>query len=300
MDITYDLIIKYLVSENKEFITKKHITNNSDTFPKKFKELCMNNYYRYGINHNNDVEGSLYGSLLTIINLDYITYSNDDETKEILKFKKALSEYKINELNIIKKICKILNINIIILNFKNEEINIYYPNDIYELYQSTIILANYDSMYEPIIQISDNKKIFNYDDLIIKNIFELEIKLNKIKYNDNLLLFVDDKNELENRVTDTENIITATENMVTDTENVIIDTENIITETDIMNTFIKEEIVVPETKTKKNKPTKKEEFTESTLSKKTKKELGEILQGKNININVDKMLKKDIIKLILQ
>jgi len=253
MEINYDLIIKYLVTKKNTFNSKKHILVNSNLFPNKFKELLQNKYYRYGINQNN----GFYNAILTLLNKNFITYNNDEEIYEFNQLTKSIS---IDEINIniidekhIKYLADLLQINFLIFDFKTEIINLFHCENECNPYKPTVLIANYDNFYEPIISEIDNKKIFSYNDLNIKKIYQL---LNN-KLNDNL-----DK---------------------------------------ILNEFIPNQLNI-ENQTLFIKQNIDNNFNENQLNKFKKEKLIEILDKKNIkiNININKMLKKDIIKLILE
>ena len=274
MEINYDLIMKYLVTKKTQFSSKKHILVYSDLFPDKFKAILQNKFYRYGVNQNN----SFYNTLLTLLNKHFITNNNDEEILEINNFKKSLSKAIVdfnipNYLNFIDKktvfnninefhiqiISEMLSINFIIFDFKNETIKTIYNGDICNPYKPTLLIANYDEFFEPIIYETDNKKIFSYNDLVIKKLYNSELavfpSLNKTyKLQDTL------KEILLNEFTETK-------------------VDNPI--------FTKEEIIVVEP-----------DYTQSKLNKMVKKELEEILDKKKIKYS-SKMLKKDLIDLIL-
>jgi hypothetical protein len=247
MDINYELIIKYLANSKKPvFASKKFIQVSSETFPDNFKEILQNKFYRYGVtqldNKNNNI--SFYNSLLTLLNKQFITYSLQDEIVEINNFKKSIS---LNELDI-QYISDNLDVNFLIFDFKSNEINVIFSGVYCNPYKNTLLLANFEDQYEPIINETDNKRLFSYNDIIIKKIYQSDLKSTKpFKLVDNL--------------------------------------KEIITEMSQTTTFIK--------------PVENE-YDEKKLNKMTKKELEEILEKKNIKINVSKTLKKDIIELILK
>lgn len=206
MEINYDLILKYLATKKVQFSSKKHILVYSDMFPEKFKNILQNKFYRYGVNQNN----SFYNTILTLLNKQFITNNNDEELIEVNNLKNSLNKKLLNftlpdYLNFIDKksvlnninefliqvISEMLSINFIIFDFKNESIKIIYTGTTCNPYKPTLLIANCDESYEPIIYETDNKKIFSYNDVIIKKLYnsELEIfsSLNKeFKLNDNL------------------------------------------------------------------------------------------------------------------
>lgn len=201
MEINYDLIIKYLVTKKVQFSSKKHILIYSDLFPEKFKNILQNKFYRYGVNQNN----SFYNSILTLLNKHFITNNSDEEIMEITKFQKSLNKILVdfelpNYLSSIDKktvlnnineqhiqiISEILSINFIIFDFKTELINIIYTGENCNPYKPTLLIANYEDSYEPVIYEIDNKKIFSYNDLIIKKLYNTNIENKEFKLYDNL------------------------------------------------------------------------------------------------------------------
>jgi len=277
MEINYNLIIKYLVTNKTLFSSKKHMLVYSDLFPETFKNILQNKFYRYGVNQYN----SFYSTILTLLNKHFITNNNDEEIIEINKFKKSLSKtlnnYELSSylVNIIDKktvlnkvdefhiqiISDILSINFIIFNFKNETINVIYTDDLCDPYKPTLLIANYEDFYEPIICETDNKKIFSCNDLIVKKLYYSNItiypSLNKsFKIKDLLNDF-----EVEQVQNNDNEVFTKEENQ----------TNLLITEP---------------------------EYTQAKLNKMVKKDLEKILDNKKIKY-LSKMLKKDLIELIL-
>ncbi len=275
MEINYDLIMKYLITKKSQFVSKKHILVYSDLFPEKFKNILQNKFYRYGINQNN----SFYNTLLTLLNKNFITNNTEEENNEVVNFKKTLIK-TLNTFNLpsylsnidestvfnniteqhIQVISEILSINFIIFDFKNESINVIYTGNLCNPYKPTLLIANYEEFYEPIMYEIDNKKLFSYNDLIIKKL-----------YNSNLNVYPSLKKEFK----------------LQDTLKEIITEFNdkIHTKMDENNN---DQLVF----------TKEPEYTQSKLNKMVKKDLEEILTKKNIKYT-SKMLKKDLIDLIL-
>ena len=260
MEINSDLIIKYLVTKKTTFASKKHILVYSDLFPEKFKDFFQNKFYRYGINQTD----SFYVSLLTLLNKHFITSTHDDEKYEVNQFKKSINEYDIHEhllgkinTNIMDKnhvqlLSYILDINFLIFDFKNEDINVIFPLQETEEcnpYKPTLLIANYEEFYEPIINEVDNKKIFSFNDQIIKKIYHFIQSNKNIKLKDNISNIINEFNPKKN--------------------------DN--------QTFIKIN-----------------EYDSNKLLKLTKKDLQVILDKKNIKVNITKMLKKDIVDLIIK
>jgi hypothetical protein len=78
-------------------------------------------------------------------------------------------------------IIDILDINCWIFDFKTDDINVVYPTDILNPWKESILLANYNTIYEPIMEIDskgDIKKLFNYNNTYFKKI----LNMNDIKY----------------------------------------------------------------------------------------------------------------------
>jgi hypothetical protein len=194
-EITYDLILKYLTKEKNIFITEKHKNNNN--FLNKFESILTSDYYRYGVSTFDDKKNniSFWTSLLTLLNDDYILNSDDfsliseyknslidSHSKKISSFLKKYEKndfreyFKLNpDIIIIQYVVDILNINIIIFDlFENENIYAVYKNDVLNPNNDTIILANYQNYWEPIMK--KDKKKFNYDDDIIKIILNHDVK----------------------------------------------------------------------------------------------------------------------------
>lgn len=280
MEINYNLIIKYLVTKKNTFVSKKHILVCSDLFPNKFKDLFQNKYYRYGINQTN----GFYNALLTLLNKEFITYNNDEEIYEFKQLTKSIHEININIIDEkhINYLANLLQINFIIFDFKTEEIKIIHCKTECNPYKPTILIANYENFYEPIIYEIDTKKIFSYNDSIIKKIYQLID--NKVNEDLNKLLseFIS-QNKL-------------TSNKLESCVNEDIDCES----SEEQSPFIKQKTIISIDENNKIIKKVNNVFSETELNKFKKEKLAEILCEKNINININKMLKKDIIKLILE
>lgn len=286
MDINYDLIFKYLVTKKNTFVSKKHILVYSDLFPDKFKDLLQNKFYRYGINQDE----SFYITLLTLLNKNFITFNKDEETSEIKSFKKSLHDTNKNIIGTtikdIQLIVDILDINLFIFDFKSEDIKSIFSGSKCNPYKVTLMMANYDEYYEPIIYETDNKKLFSYNDVITKKIYLSNILsydcLNKpYMLDDNLKNLVNKIDLLSSENNSEQNETLNKSDQQNETLNKLNETLNKLN-LDEENSFIKNE------------------YTVESLTKMTKKDLELILIQKNIKININKTLKKDIIDLILQ
>ena len=193
-NITYELIIKYLTKKKNIFITEPYQNNNN--FLNKYTTILTDNYYRYGVisydNNKNNI--SFWCSILILLKEDYLMSNNDftviteyknklieNHNKKISNFLKKYEKndfreyFKLNpDIIIIQYIVDILNINIIIFDFLQNNIYAVYKNNTMDPFIDTILIANYNKFWEPIM--TNNKKIFNYNDDIIKNILNENIK----------------------------------------------------------------------------------------------------------------------------
>ncbi len=261
MEISYDMIIKYLSkSDKKLFTNKKHILQYSDKFPEIFSNLLQTKFYKYGVTifDQNNINISLYMSILTLLNKEFITFSGEEEIEYLNKFKASLKENSSNYVNDavqnIQLICDTLDCTFIIFDFKNKAIKIAYSNDVCNPWKPIFLLANYEELWEPIMY--ESKRTFSYNNPIFKKILvdeNIEYFNDTKKYilNDNIKDFIDEFQETNN----------------------------------VLDKFIN----------------KKEQETNdelSTLNKKTKNELLELCKTKNIKVNT-KMLKKEIVDLLL-
>jgi hypothetical protein len=306
MSITYDLIIKYLLPQNlqqnnetqsssiveENFTTPKNIYAYKKTFPKFFQDFICDNTFRYGVTveHKSD-NISFWSSLLTLLDSDFIVPFNDSEIEKINNFKTQLlaqypSTYHINKLDIREKIklipsydiiqyiVDVIDINIIIFNFKTLETNILYKGNIMNPYKCIFILCRYDDLFEPIMCNNDSPtRHFSYNDNFIKKILDSNI------------VYYDKKKEV----------------LINDNINVIINNEeskhkpntiDISNQTKTKNTpvFIKESSVVP---------TPDKIMSHTTLVKLTKDKLIEIAQSLGINEPLIKVVKSKIADLII-
>lgn len=290
MDINYELIFRYLVTKKNTFVSKKHILVYSDLFPDKFKDLLQNKFYRYGTNQYE----SFYTALLTLLNKNFITFNKDEELSEIKHFKKSLidinKEITGTTIKDIQLIIDILEINLLICDFKSEDIKCIYSGSICNPYKPTLLMANYDDQYEPIIYELNNKKLFSYNDTIIKKIYLSNIQSYNKPFiiNDNLKDIMNTYNKLSSH-SESNNDSESNDNN-SETNNDTESNNNSDSDNNIMESI----------KIEDQSSFIKNEYTTESLMKLNKKELEVILIKKNIKINLNKTLKKDIIDLILQ
>ena len=213
MEITYNVIIKYLCekqdnptilakTELAKFTTQKNIFSYSTQFPNKFKNLLTDKFYRYGVsthdNENNNI--SFWSTLLTLLDKKFIIPFTSDEIEIINQFKNQLierySKKKISaflkdldkndwrerfrlepDIYILQYIVDILDINILIMDFKTINIYSVFRKDIMNPWKQTIIIAKYDSNWEPIMSVKakgNTQRLFDYNDAIIKKLITTE------------------------------------------------------------------------------------------------------------------------------
>lgn len=237
MDIGYNTILKYLCDdENNQssFSTKKNIMVSSENFPEKFSNLfneCKEKFFRYGITRLNskNTNISFLISILTLLDKKFISFDNDEEEKYINTFMEQLKlevkkksfkfelEYKFSKevlidriMNnnfsdgiLIQLIVQILDINILIFDFKNSNLYSTFSGDYLNPWKVTVMLGKEENEWEPIF--SDVKK-FSFNDNIIKNILTNE---EIIYFNESFLnkyySLLDNIDEIKDKNIDSEN-----------------------------------------------------------------------------------------------
>lgn len=205
MEIGYKTILKYLCDEEDNsiyFPAKKNIMVSSEHFPEKFSEFLKadkNQFFRYGVT-NMYLEKSnisFLTSVLTLLDKKFISFDDKEEENYIKTFIEQLKikvkqksfnfelKYKfsvdtlldrINKMNfadglLIQLITQILDINIIIFDFKTSKINSVFNGDYLNPWKVTILLANESTNWEPIFS---NKKQFCFNDNFLKDILTNE------------------------------------------------------------------------------------------------------------------------------
>jgi hypothetical protein len=294
MEIDYKTIINYLYEDkNSGFkYAKKHIMESCEDFPKYFIDLlkdCNKKFFRYGINKKLDFKDgekniSFLSSFFTLTNKEYLTLSQNEEKKFIIRFiddfrnkikeKEFKFEIKKIEKNIIndrlknfdfydgiiiQAIVQYFNFNLLIFDIEKENIKTVFPGMNLNPWKPILLMSYYQENFEPIL--NDNKSFSFIDDFIVKILTEEEIY-----YYSSLLdkeySLLDDVESLKPYISD-------------------IDTEN------IEKTFINT-----------NTEIKKLNLSKIKLNKMKKNELYDLL--KQINIKVNKKEKKgDMIEKIL-
>lgn len=229
MAINYDLILKYLVKEEKEsFTNQKNFMTYSDKFPNEFKNILGDKFYRMGVTQNNEQKNiSFYTSLITLLDDNIMSITEEEEIHKVNEFLsdinnkiKVLPEYlKQIPKDIIKKnlkdkesniwiyelIANYLKLNFIIFDFKTLEILTIYCGDVMDPWRTCLFLAKNENSWEPIR--NNEKKFFSYNDNVLKKILS-QNSIN-IKYFNNKIIkkdFVifDNLEELVNELTKSE------------------------------------------------------------------------------------------------
>lgn len=299
MEINYEMIIKYLSpKDNNIFENKKNIMKFSSEFPDLIKDILGDKYYKFGVSQMiNNINYSFYTSILTILIDDYITLMENEEISLINKFFDELNEYininkktyddnlkkmlKNRETNILimELIVKKFDINFLIFDFKSNEIFCVFPNDVMNPWKPFIFLAKHNNNWEPIR--TQEKKLFNYNDAIIKKILLSNSSI-EIKYYDNIVInkdyiLLDNLPEIiENEfMSDDKSENSNTDKIEEDNEDIDID----IDETN--KTFIKDEISI------------------NKFKKMKKEELIEYIESHNKKVPNKKAKKEDLIKMII-
>jgi hypothetical protein len=282
----------------------------SDTFPNNFKELLGDKFYKVGVTQMVDnMNISFFSSFLTLVAENYMSLMESEEMTQINKLinelvedinnnkipnslkdivKGALKKYvKDKEICIwlLEMLSHKLMINVLIFDFKSEEIYTIYPQDIMNPWRPFLLFAKNNYNWEPIR--NQDKKFFSYNDAIIKKILtnsNIEIKY----YDGNIIkkdfILLDNINEIMNEEfsSNDDNKISSNESDESN-ENTFISKEqgNIISHKNIQ---------IDESNIKLNK---------SKLTKMTKEELMNYMNSVNLKFNT-KSTKKDLIELVLQ
>lgn len=236
MEINYNLIIKYLTKPNQNnpskkqtntFSTQKNIFNYSVNFPDKFKNMLPDKFYRYGVtindNENNNI--SLWSSLLTLLDKNFLIPYQNDELEVISKFKtQILDKFTKNNVSqifkslekeemrtrlkmepdilVLQLIVDVLDLNIIIFDF--DSINLFglFKRDILNPWKQTIFLANYKNYWEPIMLVKlkgDSQRLFDYHDQIFRKILTYDIKYYQGDKINKEFIYSDDLGEVINQ-----------------------------------------------------------------------------------------------------
>ena len=221
MEINYQTILEYLWSEdtskdqNNNFPTKKNIMVSSESFPKKIAEILNHSkkmFYRYGItkydSKNNNI--SFICSLFTVLDKKFITLDKAEEMSYIKSFLKQVREKvlekgfkfelnskfsndilidRIEKINLddgilIQLLTQILDINLIIMDFKNDNVNCVFSGDYLNPWKVNLILA---------------KNEFSFNDYFLKKILtQEELLYFNEEYLDKVYSLMDNIGQIDN------------------------------------------------------------------------------------------------------
>ena len=203
MDITYEQIIKFLVHAeklNSDFPTKKNFMKYQKFFPNEFQERLTNKFYRYGIqvydSEQNNI--SFWSSILHLLNKDFILMDKKEQITYLKTIKLQMIEYlkeNYNDFYLKDKFSKhvaleyitnsafnpllleivsfVFDINIVIFDFENTELYITSKKSFSNPWKPIILLSQYKDFWEPIC--SEDKKIFNYNNITIKKLLNSQV-----------------------------------------------------------------------------------------------------------------------------
>jgi hypothetical protein len=282
------------------FESKKNMMIFSDSFPSNYKELLGDKFYRIGVTQSYDnLNISFFTSFLTLLADNYMTLLESEEMTNVNKLINEILE-DINNNNIPNSLKDIVKgalkkyvkekevciwllemlvhkfmINILIFDFKTNGIYTLYPNDVMNPWRPFLLFAKSNNNWEPIR--NQDKKLFSYNDPIIKKILGLQNI--EIKYYDNNIIkkdyfLLDNINEII--------LNEFSENNLENTSNNDLSSEKEESETN--NTFMKNIVII-----NKNK-----------LNKMTKEEIINYMKEINKNvITTKKTTKKELIELVL-
>jgi hypothetical protein len=179
-NITYDLILKYLVGNNTQSVNNvcNAINIQSDILKSNFEFKEYFPYKKTGVNKKN----SFISSILYLIEDNYKLLSEDEQNKLndifLIQLKSKWNSLKKvnNHTNISKEdgfngfndkiipiVSNILLLNIIIIDFENNKFYINGDSEKINKNKGFILITKYKNNYEPV---SDgDKKIFDFQDL---------------------------------------------------------------------------------------------------------------------------------------
>jgi hypothetical protein len=292
MTINYDIILEYLFNNSDNFYNKQNIIQYSNKF-KYFNNIFTLSYYRYGIfNTYNNLDISLWSSLLFCLEPSYISKNIDEVIEIIGQFKnniindfdkslvnldKSLYDVVNNNLNdelLLEVIVNHLKINVLIFDFENGDIYACYYKNYFNPWRPTVYLAKCKNKWEPII--SNKNKYFNINNDIDK-ILSNKILLEDINYFNTFKDFT--INDNFNSIIDLEELIQK------------LDTNIIKSKVDYINnieTNKKEDLFVSHNSLIKN-------ITKNKLNKMKKNDILNLINELNLEININKPVKNDLI-----
>ena len=300
MEINYNLIVKYLANNKKDevlFSSNKNMMTTSEKFPTEFKGLLGDKFYRIGVTQTQDEKNiSFYTSVLTLLDDNFMTLTNNEEKYKLLAFieslvnlnnlpenlkeisKGALRKYiKDMDTNIwiLEWIANKLKINFLIFDFKSLNIYTVYEGQIMNPWKPILLLAKDDKNWEPLR--SNEKKTFSYLDNFIKKIINYGITY----YDEGIIkkefTLVDNLQEIIEEFNEDKSENEFIQEKTSEDDSICKENDQDI------NTFIKKE----------NKY-----LSENKLNKMTKDDLIGYMKTLNLKPN-SKLTKKDLIKTVL-
>jgi hypothetical protein len=205
MEITYETILKYLspketIKSKKNDFLEKGIISTANNFPVKFANLLSNKFYQYGVTviDNEKINISFWASILTLLDNDFVVSYNVEENVSINNFKNKLMElYKKSKISsfmkeldktdfrerfkldpdvyVLQYIVDIMDINIIILDFKNETVHTVFKNDVMNPWKQTLLFTKNNSTWNPIMMSDqDTVKLFDYNNEYLRLLLECD------------------------------------------------------------------------------------------------------------------------------
>jgi hypothetical protein len=194
--LTYDIIVKYLMPVVNNFSLQPNIILKSVDFTM-FNKIFDDTFYRIGVNN------STFKSCLLYCIDENLYNTESDQINNIIT------------TNTITESVNKLNINIIIFDFKNNKITSEYYGNYFNPWRPTILLANYDDYYEPII--TKECKIFSFSSYK-SNILKTNILMQNIyKNNTNNCIIINDNFK---EIIELENFIKVSENNTSEEEEI--------------------------------------------------------------------------------
>lgn len=306
--------VKPLVSTSHEE------TSSVIDFPVVFKNVLTENFFRYGItvydSDNNNI--SFWSAIITLLDKQYIfplSYTHT-EFEIINQFKTQLidlynpkllcdyiKQYDRNDIKerfklnpdfiVIQYIVEVLDINIIIFDFITETIKAVYPQDIMNPWKQSILLANYNLFWEPIMCKKSKGNIirlFDYNNQVFKKIINSNISY----LNDTIIKkkfqFI---NNIQTLITNEECILKQKKLIKKDKLDIIEPSGKIVNETSLSDALPIDELFIklddiPNTK-----------LTKAKLTKMKLEELNNLSIKFNITITKQNPTKAFLIELIL-
>lgn len=198
-----NLILKFLVNSeytkkipNKKENDKLHLNYldycNSSRF-NFFNEILNDHIDRIGIHKNNQLENSLYFSLLYILYKDFCLLENPDQNYVIKTLKNRIKDdlltrkFKLPSDMVKKKVIKklktntndyqdayilatFLNVNIFVFSYSNKNITIFYKEQELNTYKKNIFVNEIDGIFYPLTYKLDNGRYFKYNSTLLNNI----------------------------------------------------------------------------------------------------------------------------------